>query len=56
MNLDKYIIDGKIDLEDKKVILIGNELVKVIGVKVGDKIKLIIFEEIDLEMNVVGIF
>ena len=56
MNLDKYIIDGKIDLEDKKGVLIGNELAKATGAKVGDKIKLITSEETDLEMNVAGIF
>ena len=56
MNLDKYIIDGKIDLEDKKGVLIGNELAKATGATVGDKIKLITSEETDLEMNVVGIF
>ena len=56
MNLDKYIIDGKIDLEDKKAVLIGNELAKATGAKVGDKIKLITSEETDLEMNVAGIF
>ena len=53
MNLDKYIIDGKIDLEDKKAILIGNELAKATGATGGDKIKLITSEENDLEMNVV---
>ena len=56
MNLDKYIIDGKIDLEDKKGVLIGNELAKATGATVGDKIKLITSEETDLEMNVAGIF
>jgi len=56
MNLDKYIIDGKIDLEDKKGVLIGNELAKATGASVGDKIKLITSEETDLEMNVAGIF
>ena len=52
MKLDTYIIDGKIDLEDKKGVLIGNELAKATGASVGDKIKLITSEETDLEMNV----
>jgi len=56
MKLDDYIIDGKIDLEDKKSILIGKELAASMGAMVGDKIKLITSEETDLEMTVGGIF
>lgn len=56
MKLDDYIIAGKIDLEDKKAVLIGKELASSMGVMVGDKIKLITSEETDLEMTVGGIF
>ena len=56
MKLDDYIIDGKIDVEDKKSILIGKELAASMGAMVGDKIKLITSEETDLEMTVGGIF
>ena len=56
MKLDDYIIDGKIDLEDKKSILIGKELAASMGAMVGDKVKLITSEETDLEMTVGGIF
>ena len=56
MKLDDYIIDGKIDVEDKKSILIGKELASSMGAMVGDKIKLITSEETDLEMTVGGIF
>ena len=56
MKLDDYIIAGKIDLEDKKSILIGKELAASMGAMVGDKIKLITSEETDLEMTVGGIF
>ena len=56
MKLDDYIIDGKIDVEDKKSILIGKELASSMGAMVGDKIKLITSEETDLEMTIGGIF
>ena len=56
MKLDDYIIDGKIDVEDKKSILIGKELAASMGAMVGDKSKLITSEETDLEMTVGGIF
>ncbi len=56
MKLDDYIIDGKIDGEDKKSILIGKELAASMGAMVGDKVKLITSEETDLEMTVGGIF
>ena len=56
MKLDDYIIDGKIDVEDKKYILIGKELAASMGAMVGDKVKLITSEETDLEMTVGGIF
>ena len=56
MKLDDYIIAGKIDLEDKKAILIGKELASSMGAMVGDKVKLITSEETDLEMTVGGIF
>lgn len=56
MKLDDYIIDGKIDVEDKKSILIGKELAASVGAMVGDKVKLITSEETDLEMTVGGIF
>ena len=56
MRLDDYIIDGKIDVEDKKSILIGKELAASMGAMVGDKIKLITSEETDLEMTIGGIF
>ena len=56
MKLDDYIIDGKIDVEDKKSILIGKELAASMGAMVGDKIKLITSEETDLEMTIGGIF
>ena len=56
MKLDDYIIAGKIDVEDKKSILIGKELAASMGAMVGDKIKLITSEETDLEMTVGGIF
>ena len=56
MKLDNYIIDGKIDVEDKKSILIGKELAASMGAMVGDKVKLITSEETDLEMTVGGIF
>ncbi len=56
MKLDDYIIAGKIDLEDKKAVLIGKELASSMGAMVGDKIKLITSEETDLEMTVGGIF
>ena len=56
MKLDDYIIDGKIDVEDKKSILIGKELAASMGAMVGDKVKLITSEETDLEMTVGGIF
>ena len=56
MKLDDYIIDGKIDVEDKKSILIGKELATSMGAMVGDKVKLITSEETDLEMTVGGIF
>ena len=56
MNLDDYIIDGKIDIENKKSILIGEELANAMGAIVGDKIKLISSEETDLEMTIGGIF
>lgn len=56
MKLDDYIIAGKIDVEDKKSILIGKELASSMGAMVGDKIKLITSEETDLEMTVGGIF
>ena len=56
MKLDDYIIDGKIDVEDKKSILIGKELANSMGAMVGDKVKLITSEETDLEMTIGGIF
>ena len=56
MKLDDYIIDGKIDVDDKKSILIGKELAASMGAMVGDKVKLITSEETDLEMTVGGIF
>ena len=56
MKLDDYIIAGKIDLEDKKAVLIGKELASSMGAMVGDKVKLITSEETDLEMTVGGIF
>ena len=56
MKLDDYILDGKIDVEDKKSILIGKELAASMGAMVGDKVKLITSEETDLEMTVGGIF
>ena len=56
MKLDDYIIDGKIDVEAKKSILIGKELAASMGAMVGDKVKLITSEETDLEMTVGGIF
>ena len=56
MKLDDYIIDGKIDVEDKKSILIGKELAASMGAMVGDKVKLITSEETDLEITVGGIF
>ena len=56
MKLDDYIVDGKIDVEDKKSILIGKELAASMGAMVGDKVKLITSEETDLEMTVGGIF
>ena len=56
MKLDDYIIAGKIDLEDKKAVLIGKELAASMGAMVGDKVKLITSEETDLEMTVGGIF
>ena len=56
MKLDDYIIDGKIDVEDKKSILIGKELAASMGAMVGDKVKLITSEETDLEMTIGGIF
>ena len=56
MKLDDYIIDGKIDVEDKKSILIGKELAASMGAIVGDKVKLITSEETDLEMTIGGIF
>ena len=56
MNLGDYIIDGKIDIENKKSILIGKELANAMGAIVGDKIKLISSEETDLEMTIGGIF
>ena len=56
MKLDDYIIDGKIDVEDKKSILIGKELAASMGAMVGDKVNLITSEETDLEMTVGGIF
>ena len=56
MKLDDYIIAGKIDVEDKKSILIGKELAASMGAMVGDKVKLITSEETDLEMTVGGIF
>ena len=56
MKLDDYIIDGKINVEDKKSILIGKELAASMGAMVGDKVKLITSEETDLEMTIGGIF
>ena len=56
MKLDDYIIDGKIDVEDKKSILIGKELAASMGAMVGDKVKLITSQETDLEMTIGGIF
>ncbi len=56
MKLDDYIIEGKIDVEDKKSILIGKELAASMGAMVGDKVKLITSEETDLEMTIGGIF
>ncbi|WP_427171202.1 ABC transporter permease [Fusobacterium nucleatum] len=56
MKLEDYIVEGKIDLEDKKGVLIGKELAKATGATIGDKIKLITSEETDLEMNVMGIY
>ena len=56
MKLDDYIIAGKIDVDDKKSILIGKELAASMGAMVGDKVKLITSEETDLEMTVGGIF
>ena len=56
MKLDDYIIAGKIDVEDKKSILIGKELAASMGAMVGDKVKLITSEETDLEMTIGGIF
>lgn len=56
MKLEDYIVEGKIDLEDKRGVLIGKELAKATGATIGDKIKLITSEETDLEMNVMGIY
>ena len=56
MKLDDYIISGKVDLEDKKGILIGKELAATTGATVGDKIKLVTSENTEIEMNIVGIF
>lgn len=56
MDLEDYLVDGKIDLKDLKGVLIGKELAKATGASVGDKIKIITSEETDLEMKISGIF
>ncbi|WP_074016701.1 ABC transporter permease [Fusobacterium massiliense] len=56
MKIDEMIIDGKIDPENKKGILIGKELASSTGAMVGDKLKLVTSENTDIEMEIMGIF
>ena len=56
MKIDEMIIDGKIDPENKKGILIGKELASSTGAMVGDKLKLVTSEKTDIEMEIMGIF
>lgn len=50
------IIDGAMLAEDKKKILIGRELAKNLDIKLGDKVHLISSQNLDLELEIGGIF
>lgn len=56
IDLNKKIIEGKIDLENKKTILIGNELSKIADINVGDTVKIITSENYEIDLTVSGIF
>lgn len=56
MNLDDKIVSGKINLENRKGILVGKELANLSGMSVGDSLKLVTSENSDFEMEVMGIF
>lgn len=50
------IIDGAMLVEDKKKILIGRELAKNLDIKLGDKVHLISSQNLNLELEIGGIF
>ncbi len=56
LDLDKKIVAGKINFENKKNILIGKELSLISGMKVGDTVKLVTAENVEIDLEISGIF
>lgn len=56
LELDKKIVKGKIDKKNLKGVLIGNELFKQLGAKVGDKITVVSAQNKELPLTIAGAF
>ncbi len=66
LDLDKKIVAGEIDVKNKKSILIdvknkksiliGKELAQVSGMKVGETVKLVTAENVEIDLKISGIF
>lgn len=56
MDLDKKIVEGKIDPKDNKSMLIGKELLKKMGAEIGDEIILVSADGKELKLKIEGTF
>ncbi|MEG0397544.1 MAG: ABC transporter permease [Cetobacterium sp.] len=56
MDLDKKIVEGKIDPKDNKSMLIGKELLKKMGAEIGDEIILVSADGKELKLKIEGAF
>lgn len=56
MDLDKKLVAGKIDENKKNGILIGLELLKVMGAGLHDKVKIISAENKEINFEIMGVF
>jgi lipoprotein-releasing system permease protein len=56
MDLDKRIIAGKINPENRKGILIGKELYRNLGANIGDPITLVSADSKEMTFNIQGVF
>ena len=56
MDLDKKIVNGKINPEKINGILIGKELFKGIGAKIGDEVSIISSENKEIKFKIEGVF